>query len=161
MKKIKLFFLAMAMLVSAVAYAQNMTVTGVVKDSSTGEGVPFASLQLKGTMTGTSTDGDGFYTITVPADGVLVFSSVGYLTLEVPVAGKAQHNVLLDPDSEALEETIVVAFADYRNDLFARGNYSLQNGKSRLMSAMRCANCISRHSTPPPSEERWRSIALP
>ena len=81
MKKIKLFFLAMAMFVSALAYAQNMTVTGVVKDSSTGEGVPFASLQLKGTMTGTSTDGDGFYTITVPADGVLIVSSMGYLTL--------------------------------------------------------------------------------
>ena len=109
MKKIKLFFLAAAMLVSVLAFGQNMTVTGVVKDSSTGEGVPFASLQLKGTMTGTSTDGDGYYTISVPADGVLVFSSVGYLTLEIPVAGKAQHDVMLDPDTESLEETIVVA----------------------------------------------------
>ena len=128
MKKIKLFFLAMAMLVSAVAYAQNMTVTGVVKDSSTGEGVPFASLQLKGTMTGTSTDGDGFYTITVPADGVLVFSSVGYLTLEVPVAGKAQHNVLLDPDSEALEETIVVAFGTATKESFTGSATVVKSG---------------------------------
>ena len=77
MKKIKLFFLAMAMLVSSVAFGQELTVTGVVKDSSTGEGVPFASLQVKGTMTGTSSDLDGYYTISVPADGVLIFSSVG------------------------------------------------------------------------------------
>ena len=110
MQKIKLFFLAMAMLVSSLAFGQNLTVTGVVKDASTGEGVPFASLQIKGTMTGTSTDLDGLYTISVPADGVLIFSSIGYITLEVPVAGKSQHDVMLAPDTEAIEETIVVAF---------------------------------------------------
>ena len=118
MKKIKLFFLAMAMLVSSLAFGQNMTVTGVVKDSSTGEGVPFASLQIKGTMTGTSSDMDGYYTISVPADGVLIFSSVGYVTLEVPVAGKAQHDVMLSPDTEAIEETIVVAFGTATKESF-------------------------------------------
>lgn len=118
MKKIKLIFLAMAMLLSAVAYAQNITVTGVVKDSSTGEGVPFASLQLKGTMTGTSTDMDGVYSISVPSDGVLIFSSIGYVTVEVPVGGKAQHDVLLHPDTEAIEETIVVAFGTATKESF-------------------------------------------
>ena len=77
MKYIKLLIVLTAMLVCSVSYAQNITVTGVVTDSSTGQGVPFASLQLKGTMVGTSTDGDGLYTIDVPADGVLVFSSIG------------------------------------------------------------------------------------
>ena len=77
--------MAMAMLVSALAYGQNLTVTGVVKDSSTGEGVPFASIQLKGTMTGGMTDGDGLYSISVPGDGILVFSSVGYKELEVAI----------------------------------------------------------------------------
>ena len=128
MKKIKLIFLAMAMLFSAVAYAQNMTVSGVVKDSSTGEGVPFASLQLKGTMTGTSTDGDGFYTIDVPADGVLIFSSVGYVTLEVEVAGNAKHNVMLDPDTEAIEETIVVAFGTATKESFTGSATVVKSG---------------------------------
>ncbi len=118
MKKIKLFFLAMTMLLSVAAFGQNLTVTGVVKDSSTGEGVPFASLQVKGTMTGTSSDMDGYYTISVPADGVLVFSSVGYVTVEVPVAGVAQHDVMLDPDTEAIEETIVVAFGTATKESF-------------------------------------------
>ena len=53
MKQIKLFFIAAALMVSVLASAQNITVTGVVKDSSNGEGIPFASLQLKGTMVGT------------------------------------------------------------------------------------------------------------
>ena len=118
MKKIKLFLLAAAMLVTSLAFGQNMTVTGVVKDSSTGEGVPFASLQVKGTMTGASSDLDGYYTISVPADGVLIFSSVGYVTVEVPVDGKAQHNVMLDPDTEAIEETIVVAFGTATKESF-------------------------------------------
>ena len=118
MKKIKLFFLVLTMLVSSLAYGQDLTVTGIVKDSSTGEGVPFASLQVKGTMTGTSSDADGYYTISVPSDGVLIFSSVGYVTLEVPVEGKAQHDVLLDPDTEAIEETIVVAFGTATKESF-------------------------------------------
>ena len=118
MKEIKLFFLAMSMLVSSLAFGQNLTVTGVVKDSSTGEGVPFASLQVKGTMTGTSSDADGYYTISVPSDGVLVFSSVGYVTVEVAVAGQTKHDVLLAPDTEAIEETIVVAFGTATKESF-------------------------------------------
>ena len=108
----------MSMLVSSLAFGQNLTVTGIVKDSSTGEGVPFASLQVKGTMTGTSSDADGYYTISVPSDGVLIFSSVGYVTVEVPVAGQAKHDVLLAPDTEAIEETIVVAFGTATKESF-------------------------------------------
>ena len=128
MKKIKLFFLALAMLISSAAFAQNMTVKGVVKDSSTGEGVPFASLQVKGTMTGTSSDADGFYSIEVPSDGVIIFSSVGYVTLEVSVQGKAQHDVLLDPDTEAIEETIVVAFGTATKESFTGSATVVKSG---------------------------------
>ena len=61
------------MLAASLAQAQNLTVSGVVKDSSTGEPVPFASIRLDGTMTGGMTDIDGLYSITVPSDGVLIF----------------------------------------------------------------------------------------
>lgn len=105
-------------MISNLAFAQNLTVTGKVKDSSTGEPVPFAGIQLKGTMTGGMTDGDGVYSIQVPADGVLVFSSVGYKNVEVQVAGKAQHDVSMDPDTETIEETIVVAFGTATKESF-------------------------------------------
>ena len=60
MKYFKLTVAVMAMLVlSLSAYAQNLIVTGIVTDSSTGVGVPFAGVQLKGTTTGTVTDMDG------------------------------------------------------------------------------------------------------
>ena len=118
MKKIKFLFMALALAVSVLASAQNKTVTGCVKDSSTGEGIPFASLQVKGTMVGASTDLDGFYSISVPADGILIFSSIGYVNAEIPVAGRSVVDVSLSPDSQVLEETIVVAFGTATKESF-------------------------------------------
>lgn len=110
MRKIKFLLAAIALLVTALAYGQNITVTGKVYDASTGDIVPFASIQLKNTMTGANADLNGAYSITVPSDGILVFSSIGYITVEEPVAGRAIHDIELNPDAEALEETIVVAY---------------------------------------------------
>ena len=117
MKKIVLFFVA-AVMSAGVAFAQN-TVSGVVTDASTGEPIPFASVQVKGTMTGASSDGEGYYTITAPAqDAVLIFSSVGYVSAEVAVTGKSKLHVSLNPDSVALDETIVIAFGQTTKEAF-------------------------------------------
>jgi len=120
MKKVKLFFTVLVLSVCALAYGQNITVKGTVSDASTGEPVPFASLQLKGTMTGTSTDANGEYSISVPTDGILVFSSVGYTTQEVAVNGKTTINVSLASDAEFLDETIVVAYGYGHQELLHR-----------------------------------------
>ena len=128
MKKIKLFFMAMTMLVSSLAYGQSLTVSGVVTDSSTGEGVPYAAIQLKDTMKGGSTDGDGYYSIEVPANGILVFSSVGYETQEVAVSGKAKIDVELNPDKHLLEETIVVAFGTATKESFTGSATVVKSG---------------------------------
>ena len=118
MKLLKLILPCLIFMSATVAQAQNLTVTGVVTDSSTGEPVPFASIRIDGTMTGGMTDLDGLYSIEVPANGVLIFSSIGYKDTSVPVAGKAQHNVMLSPDTEMLEETIVVAFGTATKESF-------------------------------------------
>ena len=119
MKYFRLTVAVIAMLVMSVcAYAQNLTVTGVVTDSSTGLGVPFAGVLIKGTTSGTVTDADGIYSITVPSDGVLVISSIGYRDAEVSVAGQDKHDVILHPDTETIEETIVVAFGTATKESF-------------------------------------------
>ena len=118
MKKLAMTVLGLLMMAVSVSYAQNLTVTGIVKDSSTGEPVPFASIQIEGTMTGGMTDIDGLYSISVPSDGVLIFSSIGYKDVKVPVAGSTKHDVMLDPDTEMLEETIVVAFGTATKESF-------------------------------------------
>ena len=68
MNKLKLVLTILSLFMSVLAFAQSLTVTGTVKDSSTGEPVPYAAIQLKGTQTGGITDGDGVYSISVPAD---------------------------------------------------------------------------------------------
>ena len=111
MRKLKLLLSCLTLLfVGYAAYAQNIQVSGTVTDASTGEGVPFASVSVKGTMTGTSTDVDGKYTLSVPKNGTLVFSSIGYVNQEVDVNGRATVNVLLAVDTESIDETVVVAY---------------------------------------------------
>jgi len=118
MKKAKLFFTVLALAFSVMAFGQNLTVRGVVTDASTGEPVPFAAIQLQGTMTGASTDADGYFSISVPSTGTLVFSSVGFITQSVPVQGRSNINVALAPDTQMLNETIVVAFGTSTREAF-------------------------------------------
>ena len=110
MRKIKLFLTALAVMVASTAFAQKLTVTGNVTDASNGEPVPFVSVHEKGTMNGVNTDLDGNYSISVAKNAVLVFSSIGYQTVEVAVEGKAQVNCELPTDSELLESAVAVGY---------------------------------------------------
>ncbi len=111
MRKLRLLFTCLlTFLALGSALAQNITVKGEVKDANTGEGVPFASIQVKGTMTGTATDANGNYSIDVPRNATLIFSSIGYLNQEAAVEGRGVVNILLAPDTESLDELVVVAY---------------------------------------------------
>jgi len=118
MKKAKLFFSTVFMLIAVALSAQNVRVSGTVKDASNGEGVPFASVVVKGTTSGVSSDADGNYTISAPANGTLEISAVGYTTASIAVAGQSVLNVVLEPNFEALAETIVVAFGSTTKEAF-------------------------------------------
>lgn len=107
-----------AMLTVWSAMAQNMEVRGKVTDAAGGGSVPFAAVRVQGTVTGTSSDADGMYTISVGKDAVLVFSSLGYVSKEVPVEGKSVVDVALEPDTEYLDETIVVSFGTSTKEAF-------------------------------------------
>ncbi len=118
MKKAKLFFSALFVLLAVSLSAQNIRVTGTVRDAQTGESVPFASIVVKGTASGVSSDANGGYALSVASNAILEFSSVGFKTQNVPVAGKSVINVDLEPDFEALNETIVVAFGTTTKEAF-------------------------------------------
>ena len=118
MKIIKSIFVTLLLFTAFWASAQRVSVKGCVKDSATGEPIPFASIQLKGTMTGGSTDLDGNYTMNVPSNAVLVFSSIGYVSVEEAVNGRGVVDVALAPDTQMLEETVVVAFGTSTKEAF-------------------------------------------
>lgn len=119
MKKIRLFFTAMLVLLSAgVAAAQGVTVKGTVRDAETGDPIPFASVVLHGTMTGVSTGEDGSYSLAVPSidDAVLEFSFIGYRTVQVPVEGRLVVDCELEVDAMALEDVVVVAYGSTKRE---------------------------------------------
>lgn len=119
MKKIRLFFTAIMVLMTAgLASAQSQTVKGTVSDAATGDPIPFASIQVKGTMTGAAAGADGTYSITVPSaqNSVLVFSFVGYKTVEIPVEGKMAVDCALSVDATALDDVVVVAYGSAKRE---------------------------------------------
>ncbi|MBQ7072846.1 MAG: TonB-dependent receptor [Bacteroidales bacterium] len=110
MRKLKLLMACLLAVVTTSLSAQSVRVSGTVTDASTGEGIPSASILVRGTLTGTSTDLNGNYSIQVPAGSVLEFSSIGYVSVSEGVNGRTIINVALEPDSEFLDDVIVVAY---------------------------------------------------
>jgi alpha-2-macroglobulin len=85
-------------------------VRGRVLDRATGEPMPGVTVHLKGTSSGAATNAEGNYTINAPADGVLVYSFIGYTTQEVPVKGSNRIDIQLTTDARALNEVVVVGY---------------------------------------------------
>jgi len=95
------------MLCITEVFAQNRTVTGTVTAKDDGLPIPGVSVKIRGTNTGVQTGTNGKYTISVPDNGTLVFSFIGYAAQSIPVNGKSVLNVVLDVNSQQLGEVIV------------------------------------------------------
>src|SRR5690606_18893135 len=97
------------------SYAQSQTITGKVTSSEDNLGLPGANVLIKGTARGTVTDADGNYSIEVSrGDATLVFSSIGFTTVEVPVSGRTVINVALVQDITQLSEIVVVGYGSVK-----------------------------------------------
>jgi TonB-linked SusC/RagA family outer membrane protein len=93
------------------ATAQNQTVTGTVLSAETGEALPGVSIVVQGTTTGTSTNFDGEFSLNVPSlNATLVFSFIGFETLEEPINGRTNLNVVLTPQAIVGDELVVVGY---------------------------------------------------
>jgi TonB-linked SusC/RagA family outer membrane protein len=103
---------------TSTALATDLSLTGLVTDPETNQGLPGVSIVLKGTTTGTNTDGNGRYKITVPDEkAVLVFSYVGYLPQEVVVGNQTSINLTLKLDTKSLDEVVVVGYGEQQKKL--------------------------------------------
>jgi TonB-linked SusC/RagA family outer membrane protein len=88
---------------------QDVKVTGKVKDDK-GEPLPGVTIKIKGSASGVATDALGNYSITAPNGATLVFSSVGYLTQEIPVNGRTEIDVTLVISSKDINEVVVIGY---------------------------------------------------
>lgn len=144
-KRILMLFCAMVLSMSPL-FAQ-VKVSGVISDQN-GDPIPFASVVVKGTSTGTAADADGNFSISVPsAKSVLVFSSIGFANEEVAPNGKTKINVTLGPDSEALDEVMVVAYGQATKSSFTGSAGKVSGEKIELVPSTNPLNTLN-GSTP-------------
>ena len=96
-----------------------IVVSGTVTSASDEGGLPGVNVLVKGTTQGTVTDIEGSYSINVPnEDDILVFSSIGYVSQEVPVNGQTTINLSMEEDVQSLDEIVVIGYGTQkRSDL--------------------------------------------
>lgn len=107
----KIIFFIIILGCSNSLLAQKHAVSGIVKDGITGITVPGTTVLEKGTNNGTITDIDGHYSLDINSIyDTLIFSFVGYETVEMPVNGRASINVVLNESYLTLEEVVVIGY---------------------------------------------------
>jgi TonB-linked SusC/RagA family outer membrane protein len=111
-----LLFLFFSTFFVSPLFAQNtITVRGRVVDDKN-QPIAQASVAVKGTASGTTTNNNGEYQIAASRNGTLVISSVGFPTQEIPVNGQATHNVSLTASSTSMEQVVVVGYGTQRRE---------------------------------------------
>jgi TonB-linked SusC/RagA family outer membrane protein len=106
----KVLFSMFFVLMGIQVLAQDRLVTGRVTASDDGSGIPGASIAIKGTSKGTTSDADGNFKITVSGSNVLTFTSIGFISQDITVGNKSVVNVALAADTKALTEVVVVGY---------------------------------------------------
>jgi TonB-linked SusC/RagA family outer membrane protein len=129
-----LFLLFSAFVVSPLLAQNNITVRGRVLDDKN-QPVVRASVTVKGTANGTTTNDNGEYQISAPSNGTLVISSVGFPAREIPVGGQATHNVTLTASSGELEQVVVVGYGTQRREAVTGSVASLSGNVVREVPA--------------------------
>jgi TonB-linked SusC/RagA family outer membrane protein len=119
--------------------AQDKTITGKVTDSGDGSPIPGVTVTVKGSTRGTTTDGNGKYSLAAPSDATtLVFSFIGFQVQEVAISGRSEINVGLESDVTALQEIVITALGQSR-DKKSLG-YAVQELSADKITAARESN---------------------
>jgi TonB-linked SusC/RagA family outer membrane protein len=140
MKKLLLASLCILLLCVTQVFAQNRTVTGLVTAKEDGLPIPGASVKVKGTSIGTQTGTNGKYQLSVPNGATLVFSFIGYASIELPATGDVV-NVTLSAASSQLNEVVVTALGITRE---ARSlGYSVGSLKGDDLTKSRETNVVN------------------
>lgn len=109
-KYLRPFFLIAYLLIGSITYAQ--TISGVV--SSKNEPLPGVNILIKGTTQGTTTDFNGNYEIMIKSGDIIVFSYIGYKTLEASFKGQEVLDIELIEDSAQLDEVLVIGYGSVK-----------------------------------------------
>jgi TonB-linked SusC/RagA family outer membrane protein len=134
MKGITLFMLLLCGFIGAA----QISITGIISDIA-GDPIAFANVTERGTSKGTTTDVNGFYSLTVANDGILVCSYIGYQTAIIPVRDKVVINVTLE-EGDQLEAVVVTALGVKRNE--RELGYAVQTLDSKQIQEVKSVNLV-------------------
>ncbi|OEJ99287.1 SusC/RagA family protein [Flavivirga aquatica] len=123
-----------------ITFAQEKTISGIITDSS-GLPLPGATILIKGTSSGSSSDFDGKYSISAKQGGILIFSFVGYTTQETPINSSNTINITMKEDTESLEEVVITALGVSREKKSL--GYSTQKVKGDELTAVKSGNFVN------------------
>ncbi|MBC7571477.1 MAG: SusC/RagA family TonB-linked outer membrane protein, partial [Spirosoma sp.] len=110
MNKLLLFCLSLLLVTGHIGYAQTRQVTGRVITADDNTGLPGVSVSIKGRTAGTLTDASGNYSLSVDNNATLVFSFIGFATIEETVGNRSTINITLQPDTRNLSEVVVTGY---------------------------------------------------
>ncbi len=107
-----------SLFICALAFGQEQTISGKIMNAENDSPLPGVNIVVKGTNTGTTSDMNGEYEITIPENqNVLEFSFVGYQSKTIEINGRTTINVALQPRDEELEEVVVVGYGSQKKSL--------------------------------------------
>lgn len=110
----KIFLLSILMFCGNILLAQQRTITGKVSDEN-GAPLPGVAILAKGTKLGTSSDGNGSYSISIPSSvNTLLFSFVGMKSAEQTIGNRSSINIVLLSDNKDLDEVVVIGYGTAR-----------------------------------------------
>ena len=119
------------MFISFSTQAQTKTISGKVADQN-GQAVPFATIVVKGSRTGTSADADGNFQIKAPLTGTLVVSGTGINQKQVPISGETNLTIKVTSKESSLSEVVVTTVAGTRVNKRQQGFASTEIGAKTL-----------------------------
>ncbi|MBD5335842.1 MAG: TonB-dependent receptor [Bacteroides sp.] len=140
--KRSILLLLLTTVLSLGAFAQTTTVSGVITSSEDGEPLIGATVKVKGTTVGTTTDIDGNYTIKVDANGTLQFSYMGYEGVDRQVKGQSTINVVMDPQQDLLDEVVVVGYGTVKKSDLTGSVASVNADKLNKTPAASLSNAL-------------------
>ncbi|MBN1157845.1 MAG: SusC/RagA family TonB-linked outer membrane protein [Bacteroidales bacterium] len=138
MKRITSMLVCLLLFGFSAIFAQDVQIRGSVTSAEDGSPLPGVYVRIAGTNTGTATDVDGNYQLTVAPDATIVFSSIGMKTVEVPVAGQTFINIAMEVETIEMAEVVVTALGISRERKSL--GYAVQEMESDEITATGNAN---------------------
>lgn len=126
------FIILFLSLMAQAVFAQNIQVQGSITDEN-GETMIGVSVLVKGTSNGVITNSNGVFSLTIPSKSTLVVSYIGYKAQEIAVNGRKQLKIEMEPESQALDEVVIVAYGQQKK-VSVTGSMSSINNEALLKS---------------------------